>query len=78
MILYQKGGQQKKALELCFSARLFDALRKISEELNAESRPETGFTREIDGKTGVLGPEGVRMGPFHAVSELERLDFKVF
>ena len=25
-------------LRLCFSARLFDALRKISDELNAESR----------------------------------------
>jgi len=39
VILYQKSGQQKRALELCFSARLFDALRKISDELNAESDP---------------------------------------
>ncbi|CAJ1392249.1 unnamed protein product [Effrenium voratum] len=40
VILYQKSGQQKRALELCFSARLFDALRKISDELSAESDPE--------------------------------------
>eukprot|EP00439_Symbiodinium_sp_Y106_P082105 s1139_g21.t1 len=37
VILYQKAGQQKRALELCFSARLFDALRKIADDLSAES-----------------------------------------
>mmetsp|Transcript_76222 Transcript_76222/g.166365 ORF Transcript_76222/g.166365 Transcript_76222/m.166365 type:complete len:843 (-) Transcript_76222:160-2688(-) len=40
VILYQKAGYQKRALELCFSARLFDALRKISDDLNADSDPE--------------------------------------
>lgn len=30
---------------LCFSARLFDALRKISDELNAESASATGARR---------------------------------
>lgn len=39
-MLYQKAGHQKRALELCFSARLFDALRKIADDLNAESDPE--------------------------------------
>lgn len=40
VVLYQKAGQQKRALELCFSARLFDALRKIADDLNADSDPE--------------------------------------
>mmetsp|Transcript_42942 Transcript_42942/g.100869 ORF Transcript_42942/g.100869 Transcript_42942/m.100869 type:complete len:1420 (-) Transcript_42942:132-4391(-) len=40
VVLYQKAGYQKRALELCFSARLFDALRKIADDLNAESDPE--------------------------------------
>merc|ERR1719191_1371551 len=40
VILYQKAGCQKRALELCFSARLFDALRKIADELSADSDPE--------------------------------------
>lgn len=40
VILYQKAGYQKRALELCFSANLFDALRKIADDLNPESDPE--------------------------------------
>eukprot|EP00929_Paragymnodinium_shiwhaense_P007169 TRINITY_DN111109_c0_g1_i1.p1 TRINITY_DN111109_c0_g1~~TRINITY_DN111109_c0_g1_i1.p1 ORF type:complete len:1446 (+),score=370.50 TRINITY_DN111109_c0_g1_i1:64-4401(+) len=40
VVLYQKAGMQKRALELCFSARLFDALRKIADDLNADSDPE--------------------------------------
>jgi len=40
VVLYQKAGQQKRALELCFSAKLFDALRKIADELSADSDPE--------------------------------------
>mmetsp|Transcript_37028 Transcript_37028/g.85483 ORF Transcript_37028/g.85483 Transcript_37028/m.85483 type:complete len:1283 (-) Transcript_37028:63-3911(-) len=40
VVLYQKGGYQKRALELCFSARLFDALRKIADDLSADSDPE--------------------------------------
>eukprot|EP00931_Biecheleriopsis_adriatica_P116716 TRINITY_DN92326_c0_g1_i1.p1 TRINITY_DN92326_c0_g1~~TRINITY_DN92326_c0_g1_i1.p1 ORF type:complete len:1461 (-),score=378.40 TRINITY_DN92326_c0_g1_i1:60-4403(-) len=39
VVLYQKAGQQKRALELCFSARLFEALRKIADDLNADSDP---------------------------------------
>jgi len=39
VVLYQKAGQQKRALELCFSARLFDALRKIADDLSADSDP---------------------------------------
>ena len=39
-MLYQKAGYQKRALELCFSARLFDALRKIADDLSADSDPE--------------------------------------
>jgi len=40
VVLYGKAGCQKKALELCFSAGLFDALRKIADELNADSDHE--------------------------------------
>jgi len=40
VVLYQKAGNQKRALELCFNARLFDALRKIADDLNADSDPE--------------------------------------
>jgi len=40
VVLYQKSGCQKKALELCFSAGLFDALRKIADDLNADSDHE--------------------------------------
>jgi len=40
VVLYQKAGQQKRALELCFSSRLFDALRKIADDLSADSDPE--------------------------------------
>lgn len=37
--LYHKAGATGRALELCFSARLFDQLRKIAEDL----RPDSGF-----------------------------------
>merc|ERR1740138_858722 len=40
VVLYQKAGNQRRALELCFSARLFDALRKIADDLSADSDPE--------------------------------------
>lgn len=40
VVLYQKAGYQRRALELCFSARLFDALRKIADDLSADSDPE--------------------------------------
>lgn len=40
VILFQKAGCQKRALDLCFSARLFDALRKIADDLSADSDPE--------------------------------------
>ena len=37
--LYQKGGNTAKALELCFSAQLFDVLRTIADDLDGESSP---------------------------------------
>jgi len=40
VVLYQKAGWQKRALELCFSAKLFDSLRKVAEDLSADSDPE--------------------------------------
>eukprot|EP00928_Gymnodinium_smaydae_P021431 TRINITY_DN1835_c1_g1_i2.p1 TRINITY_DN1835_c1_g1~~TRINITY_DN1835_c1_g1_i2.p1 ORF type:complete len:1445 (-),score=352.81 TRINITY_DN1835_c1_g1_i2:414-4748(-) len=40
VVLYQKAGCQKRALELCFSARLFVELRKIADDLSADSDPE--------------------------------------
>jgi len=40
VVLYIKAGHQKRALEICFQARLFDALRKIADDLSADSDPE--------------------------------------
>jgi len=37
--LYQKAGQSSKALELCFSAKLFDSLRLIADDLTADTDP---------------------------------------
>jgi len=38
--LYQKAGNVSRALELCFKAELFDSLRKIADDLNADCDPE--------------------------------------
>lgn len=40
VILYQKAGCQKRALELCFQAKLFESLRQIADGLSADSDPE--------------------------------------
>jgi len=40
VVLYQKAGHQKRALDLCFSAKLFDALRRIADDLSSDSDPE--------------------------------------
>lgn len=37
--MYKKSGNQSKALDLCFSARLFDALQSIADELDTSSDP---------------------------------------
>ncbi|CAE8697850.1 unnamed protein product, partial [Polarella glacialis] len=47
VVLYQKAGQQKRALELCFSAKLFDALRKIADELSMEAGPRSEILQKI-------------------------------
>lgn len=39
VLLYQRGGKTPKALELCFRARLFDALRSISDDLDTDTDP---------------------------------------
>lgn len=39
VVLYKKAGQQSKALDLCFGARLFDALQSIADELDTSSDP---------------------------------------
>lgn len=39
VMLYVKGGQVAKAVEICFRARLFDQLREITEQLPADSDP---------------------------------------
>jgi len=39
VLLYQKAGCQTRALELCFNARLFDALCKIADDLDASADP---------------------------------------
>ena len=37
--LYQKGGNLVRALDLCFSARLFDDLRSIADNLGEHTSP---------------------------------------
>lgn len=37
--LYQRGGDSTKALELCFSAKLFDSLRGIADDLGENTDP---------------------------------------
>jgi intraflagellar transport protein 140 len=37
VLLYQKGGRIGKALDLCFKAQLFDALRTICKHLSVSS-----------------------------------------
>lgn len=37
--LYQKGGDSTRALELCFSAKLFDSLRSIADDLGETTDP---------------------------------------
>ncbi|DBA86980.1 TPA: hypothetical protein ACH3X2_000362 [Trebouxia sp. C0005] len=39
VLLYQKAGKQRRALELCFSAQLFDTLASIANNLTAKSDP---------------------------------------
>jgi len=39
VMLYQKGGNTAKAVELCFRSRLFDQLREIAETLPADADP---------------------------------------
>ena len=39
VMLYQKGGNVSKAVELCFRSRLFDQLREIAETLSADADP---------------------------------------
>ena len=39
VMLYQKGGQIAKAVELCFRLRLFDQLREIAETLPSDADP---------------------------------------
>jgi len=39
VLLYQKAGKQRRALELCFSAQLFETLAAIANNLTAKSDP---------------------------------------
>ncbi len=39
VLLYQKAGKQRRALELCFSANLFETLATIANNLTAKSDP---------------------------------------
>jgi intraflagellar transport protein 140 len=40
VLLFQKGGNLSRAVELCFRSRLFDALREIADALTAETDPQ--------------------------------------
>lgn len=39
VLLYQKAGKEKRAVELCFSARLYETLASIANKLTAASDP---------------------------------------
>lgn len=39
VLLYQKAGKERRALELCFSANLLDTLASIASNLTAQSDP---------------------------------------
>merc|ERR1719409_887178 len=52
-MLYQKGGQVAKAVELCFRSRLFDQLREIAETLPSDADPAS-----IDGCAEVFLDHG--------------------
>ena len=39
VLLYQKAGREKRAVELCFSAQLYDTLASIANKLTASSDP---------------------------------------
>ncbi len=39
VLLYQKAGRQRRAVELCFRAQLFDTLQAIADSLDQRSDP---------------------------------------
>lgn len=39
VLLFQKAGREKRAVELCFSAQLYDTLASIASNLTANSDP---------------------------------------
>ena len=39
VLLYQRAGKERRAVELCFSARLFETLASIASKLTATSDP---------------------------------------
>ena len=39
VLLYQKAGRQRRAVELCFRAQLFDTLQAIADSLDQQSDP---------------------------------------
>jgi intraflagellar transport protein 140 len=47
VMLYQKGGNIPRALDLCFRAQLFDMLRSIADSLDSGAMPEAQSSPEI-------------------------------
>lgn len=39
VLLYQKAGKEKRAVELCFSGRLYETLASIANKLTSTSEP---------------------------------------
>ncbi|CAD7923674.1 unnamed protein product [Amoebophrya sp. A120] len=59
VLLYQKAGQTGRAMELCFSAKLFEPLRKIVEDIvqKAEQAAAAGSAKEEGTDTPAADPE---------------------
>lgn len=55
VLLYQKAGKERRALELCFSANLLDTLASIASTLTAKSDPA------VMARCGVLSMPACRL-----------------
>jgi intraflagellar transport protein 140 len=57
-LLYQKGGQLGRALDMCFRSELFDAIRAIADELGSATDTDPAVlmqARLLDGWVGEGG-----------------------
>ncbi len=77
VLLYQKAGKQRRALELCFSAQLFETLATIANNLTAKSDPAVmarcGKARQAEHSVLVLTNTQRRLVHRHLVGPTSRL-----